>query len=110
MRSAWQNDVPLTVKLLAPTLLSVIVAWILFDYVQTNRTNASFRDYLLQSLHQNAKENRSKLDGYLVEQDQAARLFVQMEAFQDYIHLQEQGFWSAKNPPRTIKHYREKPP
>ncbi|MCG6862548.1 MAG: HAMP domain-containing histidine kinase [Chromatiaceae bacterium] len=105
----WRRQSPLLVKLLIPTLLIGAPAWLLLDYIQTDRVNASLRENLMHMHLGNARENRSKLDTYLAKLDKVPAVFVQTEVFHQYIRQQETANWLDVHG-TAPKLYRQDPP
>ncbi len=106
-REYWRRHVPLIPKALIVLTLIGFASWEVLDYIQAGRVESIFRNYLISTLEQQARLDRSKLDDFLREHNKVAKLFVHMEDFRRYIGRMEQAGWPASV---EVKIYRQRPP
>lgn len=97
--------IPLTVKLVALSVVTGIVLWVVLDYIQSRRIKDIFLAQSSERLQRHAMDDRLHLDRYMRVYRHLARLFVIQKNFSDYV---ESGQWRGRNSAEVI--YHKQPP
>lgn len=84
-RPQFLHNIPLTVKMIALTVLVGLIAGVVLDYFQSRTVKNIFLSQLKERLHLESQEDRIRFDNYIKAHHQSVKLLVSQNQLTEYL-------------------------